>query len=65
MLIRKIEVGGGGGTGNQQGMAQVQPQLGAGGGDPLTVQVVGIGGHQLHIQTQQPHIVGNVPAHTA
>ena len=46
-------------------MAQVDAQSGAGGGHPLSVKVVAIGGQEPYIQTHEAHVVGNVPSHAA
>ena len=59
------EVGGGGAAGHLEGLADVDAQLAAGGGDALGVEIVAEGGEQPGVYTQKAHVVGDVPAHAA
>ena len=44
-------------------MAQVDAKLRTGGSHLLTVEVIPVGGEQMHIGAQQGQVVGDVPAH--
>ena len=63
LLVVDEEVGGGAPLRDHRGLGDVDAKLPAAGGDLLGVQVVAEGCDQPHVQPQQAHVVGDVPAH--
>ena len=65
MIVCQIQIGRGDASGDTQGMAQINAQLRAGGGDPFTVEIVSVGGEHSHIGAHEAQVVGNVSPYAA
>ena len=65
MLVRDVEIGGARLPRHAQAPGQVDAELGAGGRDPLGVEIVAQDGDHARVEAEQRHVVGDVPPHAA